>query len=301
MKILICICTYKRNKSLTDCIQSFSKTFLPNNVKISLLILDNSKNFESYKLIKNFKKKFKFNIYSANEKKRGVVNARNKCLKILKKINCDYVAFFDDDCVIDKYWFKNVIKIINKTKENIVTGPQLYININKEKKNLGEFFEKKIDKKISKVKWAATNNVIIKKSIISKEKIYFDTNLNKFGMGEDQLFFSKLNKRGHSIIWSNNVKVYEKMHPHRTTSKWIRDRSYRLGVLGNYIDRDLNGQILGYVINYVKFVYYLLFSILSLLNFFKKNYYYHFTNLIFRAIGRFFGPFVFKKIKFYKK
>jgi len=274
---------------------------MPYNIKISFLILDNSTNFESFKLIKNFKKKFKFNIHYANEKKRGVVNARNKCLKILKKIKCDYVAFFDDDCVIDKYWFKNVIEIINKTNENIITGPQLYININKKKGNLGELFEKKINKKISKVSWAATNNVIIKKSIILKENIYFDKNLNKFGMGEDQLFFLKLNKRGHNIIWSDKLKVYEKMHSHRTTSKWIRDRSYRLGVLGNYIDRDLNGKILGYIINYIKFIYYLFYSILSLLNILKKNYYYQFINLTFRAIGRFLGPFVFKKIKFYKK
>ncbi len=301
MKILICICTYKRNESLMKCLQSFSQTLKPSKIKISFLILDNSANFETFNLIKNFKKKFKFNIHYSNEKKRGVVNARNKCLKILKKIQCDYIAFFDDDCVIDRYWFKNVIEIIDKLKANIITGPQLYLSNDKKKNNLGEFFEKKINKKISKVNWAATNNVIIKKSIILKENIYFDKNLNKFGMGEDQLFFSKLNKRGHNIIWSNNIKVYEKMHPHRTTSKWIRDRSYRLGVLGNYIDRDLNGQILGYIINYIKFIYYLFCSILSLFNIVNKNYYYQFINLTFRAFGRFLGPFVFKKIKFYKK
>ena len=192
MKILICICTYKRNESLMKCLQSFSQTLKPSKIKISFLILDNSANFEAFNLIKNFKKKFKFNIHYSNEKKRGVVNARNKCLKILKKIQCDYIAFFDDDCVIDRYWFKNVIEIIDKSKANIITGPQLYLSNDKKKNNLGEFFEKKINKKISKVNWAATNNVIIKKSIILKENIYFDKNLNKFGMGEDQLFFFKI-------------------------------------------------------------------------------------------------------------
>ncbi len=134
MKILICICTYKRNESLIKCLQSFSQTLKPSKIKISFLILDNSANFETFNLIKNFKKKFKFNIHYSNEKKRGVVNARNKCLKILKKIKCDYIAFFDDDCVIDRYWFKNVIEIIDKLKVNIITGPQLYLNNNKKKK-----------------------------------------------------------------------------------------------------------------------------------------------------------------------
>ncbi len=301
MKILICICTYKRNKSLMECLQSFNQTLIPHNIKISFLILDNSVNYDSFKIIENLKKKFKFKIHSAHEKKRGVVNARNRCLKISKKINCDYIAFFDDDCVIDKYWFRNVIKVIEEYKVNIITGPQLYINNYKKKKNLGELFEKKVKKKLSKVSWAATNNVIFKKSILSKTNIYFDKNLNKFGMGEDQLFFSKLNKKGQDIIWANNIKVYEKLHSHRTTNRWIRDRSYRLGVLGNYIDIDLNGQILGYSLNYIKFIYYFVLSILSLLNILKKNYYQQFINLFFRAIGRLLGPFVFKKINFYKK
>ena len=143
MKILICICTYKRNKSLVECIHSFSKAFLPNNVKISFLILDNSKNFESLKLIKNFKKKFKFNIYCANEKKRGIVNARNKCLKISKSIKPKYMAFIDDDCTVDKNWLINIYKLLNKTNADIITGPQRYKKSNK----FTSIFEKKYKKK----------------------------------------------------------------------------------------------------------------------------------------------------------
>ena len=106
MKILICICTYHRNKSLLESLTNFNKILIPFNLNIEFLIVDNSINFESFNLIKNFKKKFRYTIYQINEKKRGIVNARNKCLKISKKINSDYIAFFDDDCVVDKNWFK---------------------------------------------------------------------------------------------------------------------------------------------------------------------------------------------------
>ena len=34
----------------------------------------------------------------------------------------------------------------------------------------------------------------LKKNIILKENIFFDKKLNYFGMGEDQLFFSKLSR-----------------------------------------------------------------------------------------------------------
>ena len=72
------------------------------------------------------------------------------------------------------------------------------------------FLKKKItdDKKF--VNWAATNNVIINKKIFLSSNLKFDINLNKFGMGEDQLFFLQLNKKGHQILWNNEIKVYEK-------------------------------------------------------------------------------------------
>ena len=301
MKILICICTYHRNKSLLECLRYFNQIQIPFNINIKFLINDNSINFESFYLIKNFKKKFKYTIYHVNEKKRGIVYARNRCLKISKKINCDYIAFFDDDCVVDKNWFKNVLKIINTVKVDIITGPQIYRINTKKNSSLRELFEKKNKKNIVKVSWAATNNVIFKKNIVLKENIFFDKKLNYFGMGEDQLFFSKLNKLGYKIIWSKNVKVYEKIHLHRNSSKWIKSRSYRLGILGHYIDQDLNGKFLGFIINYIKFFYYFFCSILFFLIIFKKNNYYKFLNFIFRALGRLVGPFIFRKIKFYNK
>ena len=82
--------------------------------------------------------------------------------------------------------------------------------------------------------------VLFKKIIIQKENIFFDKNLNKFGIGEDQLFFSILNKLGYRIIWSNTLKVYEKTHLHRSSLNWVTNRSFRLGVLGLYIDIKVN-------------------------------------------------------------
>ena len=58
---------------------------------------------------------------------------------------------------------------------------------------------------------------------------------------------------------------------------------------------------LGFVINYIKFFSYLFNSILLFLLIFRKNNYYKFLNFFFRAFGRLVGPFIFKKIKFYKK
>jgi len=82
-------------------------------------------------------------------------------------------------------------------KADIVTGPQLSLKkkfLNRKNIiNYSDFFEKRYKKDVQQVSWAASNNVFLKYNIIKKHNLFFDKTLNKFGIGEDQLFFSKLN------------------------------------------------------------------------------------------------------------
>jgi len=184
----------------------------------------------------------------------------------------------------------------------VVTGPQIYNGkSNSVISNYSQIFEKQYRKdKTHLVKWAASNNVMVDYNIIKKYKLIFNNKLNKFGIGEDQLFFSTINKLGYKIFWNKNIKVYEKMHNHRQTFKWLIERSYRLGVLGHFIDMKVFGAISGILINYLKSVYYLLKFIISIF-LFDKNYTKRITNNFLRFVGRLIGPIVFNKINFYKK
>ena len=68
---------------------------------------------------------------------------------------------------------------------------------------------------------------------------------------QDQLFFLKLNSYGHKIYWSKNIKVFETIHRHRQNLNWLINRSFRLGVLGHYIDMSIYGKPTGFLINYL--------------------------------------------------
>ena len=301
-KILICIPTYKRNNSLLECVKSIKKLNRFNKNEIGILILDNTTNNNSLKISKELKKT-KLNIYHLNEKKRGIVNARNKCLQAANKFNPKYLAFIDDDVKLDKNWLNNNLLIINNYSADIVTGPQNYLKVKQNENliNYNELFEKKYNNKIKKVKWAATNNVFIRyKSIKLIPNLKFDKNLNKFGIGEDQLFFSTLSNLGLKILWSKKVKVFEKIYSHRNTPDWVKNRSFRLGILGHYIDIKLHGKILGYFLNYLKCFFYLFIFFLTIINPLAKVYKIKLLNSFFRFYGRLRGPFLFKKIGFYK-
>ena len=295
--LVICICTYNRNKSLSTCLESIAKLNNPTKIEIKILIIDNTKNFQSFSHIKKRKKKFKYKVIQINEVKRGVVYARNKALKKLRYLNPEYVSFIDDDCTINKSWLTNIFKIVKKNKADIVTGPQIYSE-NKKKINYTKYFEKKYNQNITKVKWAATNNVFFSYNIIKNKNLIFDKMLNKFGMGEDQLFFSKLHKKGYKIYWSKNVKVYEKNHDHRSNILWLIKRSYRLGVLGYYIDKKLYGVLNGYFVNYSKSIFYFLKVFTFIFTIFNKNSRIKIINFLFRFFGRLVGPLIFNKIDF---
>lgn len=57
MKILICICTYKRNDELIKSLKEFQNIQIPKNFEVKFLVLDNTRDFLSKKIIKKFKKK----------------------------------------------------------------------------------------------------------------------------------------------------------------------------------------------------------------------------------------------------
>ena len=298
--LVICICTYKRNESLAQCLKSLKKLNTKKKIKIIILIIDNTTNYESFNLVKKMKKNFVHRIIQINESKRGVVHARNKALKKLKKLEPQYVSFIDDDCTIDKLWLINILKIIKKNNADIVTGPQIYLK-SKKKINYTQYFEKKYYSNLKKVNWAATNNVFFLYNIIKNKKLFFDKSLNKFGMGEDQLFFSILNQKGYKIYWSKNIKVYEKNHYHRLNIHWLIKRSFRLGVLGHYIDKKLHGNFIGYIKNYLKSALYFLYTTISIFLIFNKNSRINTVNYLFRFLGRLIGPFIFNKTGFLKK
>ena len=154
---------------------------------------------------------------------------------------------------------------------------------------------------LKRVSWAASNNVFLEYNIIKKHNLFFDKTLNKFGIGEDQLFFLKLNNYGHKIFWSKSIKVFEDIHVHRSNLKWLIRRSFRLGVLGHYIDINMHGKLMGLIINYLKCIYYFAKTFINIFLFFNNKFQAQILNYFSRFCGRLIGPLFLKKIDFFNK
>ena len=70
---------------------SINKLYLVPNIKIKIVVVDNSNKYVSFGPVKKLKKLIKYKVIQLHEKRRGVVYARNKCLRELKNINPNLV------------------------------------------------------------------------------------------------------------------------------------------------------------------------------------------------------------------
>ena len=82
MTLVICICTYNRNLSLIRCLRSINKIYLVSNIKIKIIVVDNSYEYSSLKPVQKLKKSLKYKIIQIHEK-RGVLFTQetNVCVK----------------------------------------------------------------------------------------------------------------------------------------------------------------------------------------------------------------------------
>ena len=281
-KIFFCICTKNRKLTLFKNLTSLLnlKNYSKYDIEIILISNDRS-NYTDF--LKRFKNKLKINFYK--ELLSGVVFPRNKILKILRKKKFDYAAFLDDDCTINKNWLNSMINVLKKNKVDIVTGPQLSKSNNLLLKAMERNF-----KNGSKVKWASTNNVLFKSSVI-RNNLKFSSKLNKIG-SEDQLFFLNLFKIGKTFYWNSHAPVYEFKNQKRENFKWFLKRNLRYGTSSIIIYRELYGDLYGNFIVSIKLFYDLIKFLLNFLKVFKsKKYFFSSLMHLFRIVGILLGLF----------
>ena len=297
MKIAICICFSKKNETHHHKIlNNLNIIRIPDECDLSFYFVANNDCYKLSNLIKKIIINKKINIFILNSFKKDIPNTRNKFLLEIKNKSLDYVGFLDDDCKINRNWIFLMTNFITKYKCDIVGGPQYHKVLNIKYKKLYDILEPHSKHK-QQIKWVATNNCFFKKKILDKTNITFNKNLKNIG-GSDQLFFRKLKKKGFSIMWNSKARVEEYPQINRENYTWFLKRNFRYGYSGLIIDKNIYGEIIGYLINVFKSVLLFFLSLINLFFIFNK---YNFIKSLFyfvKASGRFLSMFGYKFNKY---
>jgi hypothetical protein len=298
MTICICICVSKKNKRfLENCVISINGLLIPNKYTTEFIFIVPSNISYLKKFILNRIKSKKIKVNFLTSSRIGIPYARNSFLKFVKQKNYKYLGFLDDDCIINKFWLKNMIQLMNSDNPDIIAGPQLHKIKDQKIQNYFNLIEPNYNHKQA-IRWAATNNVFFKKELININQIKFDNKLDNIG-GSDQLFFHNLFLKGYKIIWNKRSKVTECFSEERNKINWFLLRNFRYGYSGYYIDSSVNKKFYGILVNICKIILLLILSLFNLVFIIKASKRSISLFYFFRLLGRLYALLGFKLKKYH--
>lgn len=149
----IIVCTYNRQYYLKKCIASLLKIDYP--IFEIIVVNDGSTDGTKEFLDAINNNKIKAIHHKHNQ---GLSSARNNGIKLA---TYDFIAFTDDDCVVDKNWLNELSKGFDNDKVGLVIGQTFYIH-----KNYQGYFPERLVSNVN-AKWPMGANVAYRKNVFA--------------------------------------------------------------------------------------------------------------------------------------
>ena len=117
MNFTLIVCTYMRPQPLLKLLQSVEEqTLHPNEI----LIIDGSTNHETERILKEYAFK-NLSYYKVDDSNRGLTKQRNYGIKKVS-ISSEIICFLDDDIILEKDYFENLIATYSKYPDALAVG-----------------------------------------------------------------------------------------------------------------------------------------------------------------------------------
>lgn len=161
----------------------------------------------------------------ANEARLGIPFARNKALDLALDANCDFLAFIDDDEIVDPAWLKSLYEAIQNRELDLVGGPVRTLPPKTELSFLRRNILSGLISRARRIELAArvrttnkldhtisivTNNWLVRLHFLRKTDIRFDDGLKLSG-GSDIAIFREIQAAGGATGWAPDALVYEEI------------------------------------------------------------------------------------------
>ncbi len=216
MLICIAICTRERPRLLRNCLASIAALTPVSGVSTQVLVVENTTEPECTEIIEQaFPDDRALHVH---EPRLGLVCARNRALDEADALGAEWMAFFDDDEVVDPDWLTTMVRAIEEFHpgSSILTGPRWKIRTRGASPYLPVQYG--FPEHGDKITAAQTNNVLIHRSIFGADGASerFDLAFNLSG-SEDTEFFMRLARNGVDIRYVPDAIAYEKLASDRVT------------------------------------------------------------------------------------
>ena len=222
-KVFICVATYRRPEHLyllLDSLRGLAMT--ETSADIEVLIVDNDVN-ESARYVceaANLPWPLRYVV----EPCRGIAQARNTAVRHAP--DADWVAFLDDDEMVEPHWLEHLLRTQLMFQADIVSGPVvpqfrpsvpewiIQSGLHDRERNLTG----------SKPKEPGMGNVFISAEVFRRIGSFDE----RFGLtgGEDTQLFLRAGQAGFKAVWCDEALVHETIGPSRASLGYLLRRKY---------------------------------------------------------------------------
>jgi succinoglycan biosynthesis protein ExoM len=164
------------------------------------------------------------------EPTRGIPFARNAVIEHAIARGTEFVAFVDDDEVVEAGWLQALMNAQQDFDADAVAGPVLSRFVEQPPAWIvaGGFFERARHTTGTEIRYVATGNVLVRLKRIIDTRLRFDGSFALTG-GEDTHFFLALGEAGANLRWCDEAIVHEYVPASRMQMPWLLKRAYRAG------------------------------------------------------------------------
>ena len=229
MRLGITVCTRHRPQIVQACVLSLCREVVDKNLDVFIVVVENDRIKRLTGIFDDLRAQFpNVEFIYENEPTVGIPFARNRTVDIALENNADWIAFIDDDEVVEQGWLRAMSDAIHDLDADALTGPVRTVYPS----NAPSWWKKpRPDQRChgQVLESAATNNTLINCCWLLKKNpsLRFNEKLRYTG-GSDTEFFYRLTDMGGTIKWVSNAVVQETVSQARTTMYWQITRKARM-------------------------------------------------------------------------
>lgn len=230
MRVALSVATFRRPEGLQRLLDAVASLEVAVGIAVEVIIVDNSPEGGAARQVDDARPRLRWKLHYVSERRRGISFARNAALLKAALLDCDFLAFIDDDEVPAPRWLAALLAAQRRSGATVVVGaiepllppgtPQWLV--------AGRFFAMPDFADGAELRDAYTGNVLIDLKRLRALGLSFDHRFALTG-GEDTMLFRDLLDAGGRIIFAADAMVYEVVPPSRTRLSWLLKRWYRTG------------------------------------------------------------------------
>lgn len=226
--VVVCVATFGRPALLRDCLLSiFESVVGVSGYRTTVLVVDNNAEDISDSIVTSLPSSDSVEWAVCHEPQPGIPFARNRALIESIARRADFIGFIDDDEVVDRRWFEEIMLAVDRPGVDVVSGAVFFKT---------DPLTSKYSSRPTCRDRAETDNVMFKSWIA--DRLRFDTAFAFCG-GSDNLFFRQAFELGARIVSCDTAIAVESVPIERQSMAWRIRRQWRYGIVSTMIEKKL--------------------------------------------------------------